>query len=80
MKSKLIFSTKTSSTECWTILPFTPHINEIFNVQDILMDEEVSVIKQSANHWSGVRGIVESVEYRHDDDEFYTEILVRCED
>lgn len=79
MKTKLIFSTKTKDTECWTDLPFIPRKEEWFNVQDILLVEEIAEIKKTANRWSGVRGLVQSVEYRHGDNEFYSEIIILCE-
>jgi uncharacterized protein YqcC (DUF446 family) len=80
MKTKLIFSTETLDTEQWTDLPFVPRMHEWFNVNDILKPDEVENIKQSANCWSGVRGTVESVEYKHDANEFYSEIFIWCED
>ncbi len=80
MKTKLIISTKSWNTECWTNLPFSPRIGEWFNLQDIFTTDEISEIKASANCWSGVRGMVQSVEYRHDDNEFYAEVVLECED
>ena len=80
MKTKLIFSTKTSSTGQWTVLPFIPRINERLNVQDILKPDEIENIKSSAQHWSGIYGKIQSIEYRHDDNDFYTEINILCED
>jgi hypothetical protein len=80
MKTKLIFATATKNNEQWTDLPFIPRTNEWFNVQDILVANEIAEIKASARSWSGVRGMVRSVEYRHDDNEFYAEVIIRCED
>jgi len=78
MKTKLIFSTETDIMECWTNLPFIPRINEYFNVHDILTVGEISEIKASAQGWSGIKGVVQSVEYRHDDNEFYVEAVISC--
>lgn len=80
MKTKLIFSTQTKDMQQWTNLQFIPRINEWFNVAEILKPDEVITIQQSAMCWSGIRGTVQSVEYRHDDNEFYVEIYVWCED
>ena len=80
MKAKLIFSTETKDTEQWTDLAFVPRMHEWFNVQDILKTDEIEMIKQSANCWSGVRGSIESVEYRHDDKKFYIVVFIWCED
>lgn len=80
MKTKLVLSTETSDTEQWTDLPFVPRMYEWLNVQDILKSDEVENIKHSATCWSGIRGSIESVEYKHDDNEFYVEIYVWCED
>ena len=80
MKTKLVFSTETLITEQWTTLPFIPRINDWFNVHDILKADEVENIKFSAHCWAGVRGTVLSVEYHHDDNEFYAEIIIWCED
>lgn len=80
MKTKLIFSTETKDTEQWTDLPFIPRLNEWINVVDLLKKEELVLIWQSARCWSGIRGSVMSVEYRHDDNDFYIEIFIWCED
>jgi hypothetical protein len=80
MKTKLIFSTEKKEMEQWTDLPFIPRINEWLNVVDILKKEELVEIYQSATCWSTSRGSILSVEYRHDDNDFYVEIYVWCED
>ena len=80
MKTKLIFSTKTKDVEQWTELPFVPRINEWFNVSDLLNADELMVLAKASKGWSSGKGIVQSVEYRHDDNEFYTEVVVGCED
>lgn len=80
MKTKLIFSTETKDTEQWTDLPFIPRINERINVLDILKKEKLVQIWQSAQCWSGIRGTIQSVEYRYDDNAFYVEVFVWCED
>lgn len=80
MNVKLIFSTETKDTEQWTDLPFIPHTGEWVNIREILNTEKIEEIKQSAQCWSGIRGAVQSVEYRHDANDFYAEIYVWCED
>ena len=80
MKTKLIISTESKDIECWNDLPFIPRINEWVNVVDILKKEEIDDMLQSAHCWSGIRGIVQSVEYRRDDTDFYVELYVWCED
>jgi len=80
MKTKLIFSTKTKDVEQWTNLPFVPRINERFNISDILNADDVMALEKTSNGWSSGKGIVQSVEYRHDDNEFYAEVIIRCED
>ncbi len=80
MKTKLIFSTKTKETEQWTDLPFIPRLNEWINIADILKTEEIVEIYNSATSWSTGRGSVISVGYRHDDNAFYAEITIWCED
>jgi hypothetical protein len=80
MKTKLIFSTETQDTGQWIDLPFIPRLNEWINVVDILKKEELVQIWQSAHCWSGIRGTVQSVEYRCDDQGFYIEVYVWCED
>jgi hypothetical protein len=79
METKLIFTTTTKRKEYWTHLPFAPHVNEWFNVKDILKTDELNEIALSAQQWSGTKGIIESVEYRHNDNDFYAEVTVRCE-
>jgi hypothetical protein len=80
MKTKLIFSTETKDTQQWTDLHFVPRLHEWFNIQDILKPGEIEEVKQTANCWSGIRGTIESVEYRHDDNDFYVEVCIWCED
>jgi hypothetical protein len=80
MKTLLIFSTETKDIEQWTNLPFIPRINEWFNLRDILLPREIESIRQLAHSWSGIKGAVQTVEYRHDDNDFYAEVLIRCED
>jgi hypothetical protein len=80
MKAKLVFSTETKDTEQWLDLSFVPRLNEWFNVQDILKADEMETIRKSAHCWSGIRGCVQSVEHRHDDNDFYVEIFIWCED
>jgi hypothetical protein len=80
MKAKLIFSTESKNHEYWTDMPFIPRINELVNIGDILFEEEIRQIQQSSHHWAGLKGIIQSVEYRHDDNDFYTELIIWCED
>ena len=80
MKTRLIFSTEKKDSEVLTDLPFIPRINEWLNVRDILKKEEILTIIDAARCWSGIHGIIQSVEYRHDDNDFYLEVYVWCED
>jgi hypothetical protein len=81
MKTKLIFETGNSyEYTVWSNLFFIPRINEYFNVQDLLKKDEIDQIIVSAQKWSGTKGTVKSVEYRHDDNDFYTEIIIWCEE
>jgi hypothetical protein len=80
MKTKLIFSTETKDTELWTSLPFIPRLNKWINLCGILKTEEIKRIQESAHCWSGIKGTIQSVEYRHDNNDFYVEIYVWCED
>jgi len=80
LKTKLIFSAETKDTEYWTDLSFVPRMHEWLNVQDILKSEELKIIRKFAHCWSGVHGAIESIEYKHDDNEFYTEVFIWCED
>jgi len=45
-----------------------------------LKTEEIATIKKSAKRWSGIKGIIKSIEYRHDDNDYYVEINIICED
>ena len=80
IKTKLILATKGGQYVIWTSLPFIPRISEHFNVQDLLLTKELDQIKSSANKWSGSWGTIKSIEYRHDDNDFYVESLIWCED
>ena len=80
MKSKLVFSTENKDIEHWIDLPFVPRVNEWLNVQDYLQTPEINNIKENANCWSGIRGVIEGIEYRLADDANFVEITVWCED
>jgi hypothetical protein len=80
MKTKLILCTCKKNFEQWTELPFVPRINEWLNIREILGKDEITTIKQSSDNWSGIRSIIWSVEYRHNDDGYYIEIVALCED
>jgi len=80
MKVKFLFSTESMDLEYWTNLPFIPHLKEWFNVQDMLNTQDLAKVIKSANCWSGERGLVQSVEYRFDGTDFFSEIIVWCED
>jgi len=80
MKTKLVLSTEKIETEQWTDLPFIPRMDDWFNVKDILTTEEIDDIKKNAFSWSGEKGKVQSIEYRHDDNDYYVEVCIKCED
>lgn len=80
MKTKLIFSTEKKDTEHWMDLPFVPHLEEWINVADFLNEKDLIALKKNAECWSGMRGKVQSVEYRKENHDFYAEIYVWCED
>lgn len=80
MKTKLLFCTKNGNLEQWTRLPFFPRNGEYFNVKDILKEDEIKTIKLSAKCWQGIRGLVKSVEYRHDNNDFFIEVAIWCEE
>jgi hypothetical protein len=78
MKTKLILSTQTKNYEYWTHLPFIPRINEFINLKDILKKDEIESIQQSSINWDGEKASVQSIEYRHDDNDFYAEVIICC--
>jgi hypothetical protein len=80
MKTKLIFSSEININEQWTELTFSPRVNEWFNIQDILKTEEIATIRKTAKNWSGIKGIIKSIEYRHDDNDYYLEVNIICQD
>ncbi|HEY4789056.1 MAG TPA: hypothetical protein VIH57_23570 [Bacteroidales bacterium] len=80
MNIKLVLSTETKDIDYWTDLPFVPRINEWFNIHDFLPDNDLESLKQNAICWSGEKGIVQSIEYRHNNNGFFIEAFVWCED
>ena len=80
MKQRMIFSTETADMECLFELPFVPRIGEWIRLTDILDSKQVLTIQKTAVCWSGERGVVQSVEYCKNNDDFHTEIYVWCED
>lgn len=80
MKTRLVLATEKKEIEQWTDLPFIPRRHDWFNVKDIFTVDELKDIKKSSAMWSGEKGVVQSIEYRHDDNDYYIEVLIRCED
>ena len=80
MKTKLILSTETKEVELWMNLPFLPRLNEWINLPEILSNEDLCQVKLSAQCWSGIKGTVETIEYRKDATGYYAEIIIWCED
>jgi hypothetical protein len=80
MRTKLIFSTEKKDTEYWKELPFIPRTHEWINVSEFLSNKEIAPILNASKCWSGERGFIESVEYRFDNQQYYTELIVWCED
>jgi len=80
MKTKFVFSTENMDHESWTDLPFIPRQKEWIYVPDFLKYEELLKLRNSANCWSGSKGVVDAVAYRYKENETYTEIMVWCED
>jgi hypothetical protein len=78
-KMQLVISTQKATKKLWTYMPFIPRIGEWFNVKDILRDEEIEDIKATSPSWKGIHGAIRHVEYRHDDNEYYVEVLILCE-
>lgn len=80
MKTRLVLATEKKEIEQWTDLPFIPRRHDWFNVKDIFTVDELKDIKKSSAMWSGEKGVVQSIEYRHDENDYYIEVLIRCED
>jgi hypothetical protein len=80
MRTKLVFATESNDTEYWDELPFIPRIDEWLNISEMLEKVKIESIKTTARCWSGIRGCIQSVEYRQDNHGFYTELYVWCED
>jgi hypothetical protein len=80
MKTKIFFSTETNDSDFWFDLPIIPRIGEFFNAKDFLDTKQLFAIQETANCWSGNRGLVQSVQYCKNVEEMYVEIFVWCED
>ncbi len=80
MNSKFVFSTEAKDVYFNRDVPFVPRINEWVNVAELLSEQELEGIKRSANCWSGVHGVVQSVEYRQSNNNTYAEVFIWCED
>lgn len=80
MKTKLVFSTEKGDIEYWADLPFIPRLKEWLNLTEIISTKLLDQIKQSATCWSGLKGLVDAVEYRQNDSGYYAEVLIWCED
>ena len=80
MNIKLVFSTENNDFEHWIKVPTIPRLKEWFNVQEIIKPELFLEIKKSAFCWSGEKGTIQSVEYRHNKKQFFVEVYIWCED
>jgi hypothetical protein len=82
IKTKFIFSTEKRDHEEWMDIPIVPRINEWIDVQSFFNSrvETLEHIKCAAICWSGIRGIVQSVEYKYLENGCFPEIVVWCED
>ena len=80
MQVKFIFSTENKDVESWLEFPFIPRIGEWVSVPEFLKEEDLAEIKKSANCWSGLKGVVETVDYRKNNAGYHIEIIVWCED
>ena len=81
MRQRLIISTETTDKDYLLIeFPVVPRMGEWIRMTDILDSTQVLAIQKTAVCWSGERGLVQSVEYRKDEEGFYAEIYVWCED
>ena len=76
----MIFSTDTADMESMFEFSIIPGIGEFIRLTGFLNSKQIAGIQNSAVCWSGVRGIVRSVEYCKNDEGFYVEIYVWCED
>jgi hypothetical protein len=80
MKIRMIAANERRDTDFQIDYPYVPRINEWVNIRDMLPAEKVDEIKKSASCWSGEKGIVQSVEYRRTESDFFIELYVWCED
>jgi len=80
MKTKIVFSTETSDSDFWFDLPIIPRIGEFLKAKDFIDANQLFAIQETANCWSGDKGLVQSVEYCKNDDGMYVEMYVWCED
>lgn len=80
MKTKLICSTEKGEVGIWTDLPVLPQINHWIRVKEFVNEEEYKKIIQLAECWSGEKGVIESVEFRKNNEMHFMELLVWCED
>jgi len=80
MKTRLVFSTETKDMAHFIELPFIPRVGEWLRVPDFLDGQQLSEIQHSSHCWSGIRGVVQSVEYRKYGYDLVAEIHVWCED
>jgi hypothetical protein len=80
MKTRIVFSTETNDSDFMFDLPIIPRIGEYFKVNDFLNLTQLAAIKETAQCWSGNKGLVQSVEYCKNDDGVFVELYVWCED
>ena len=80
MKAKVVFATETSDKVTCLDFPVIPRTGETIKVNNFFGKSAYDEIKKSALCWSGERGVIQSVEYSKNEDGFYVEMYVWCED
>ena len=71
---------KKNDVEKWIELDIIPRIDEWVEVIDILSENEYDITYDNSTLWSGDIGTVRTVSLRKDENGFYYEIRVICED
>ena len=83
MRVKFIFINNVfhhNNIEKWVELDIIPRIEEWVETEDILSKSEHDITYENSTLWSGDIGTVWTVKLRKDENGFYYEIKILCED
>ena len=83
MRIKTIYYNGRCDTETFTLwdnIDFVPPIGEYVAVKAIIPKHQHIILEENANCWSGYYGVIDNRRLSKDDQGYYYELFINCED